>query len=163
MVEKMLALLKKEECSTPTVTIIMNVLYGLLCTNPRVSDVLWFALFTAATLEKDVQLLGVATEDAVHIFEYTEEEEQSLIHVKMIHTADVKVMIVVEYYLVMVQDKEGADELTIACSDLDEDSVKATYAVKKPAPDSIFKIQPGGGVTPCLYFSLGTLHLIEPK
>ena len=53
MVEKMLALLKKEECSTPTVTIIMNVLYGLLCTNPRVSDVLCFALFTAATLEKD--------------------------------------------------------------------------------------------------------------
>jgi hypothetical protein len=28
--------------------------------------------------------------------------------------------------------------------------------VKKPAPDSIFKIQPGGGVTPCLYFSVGT-------
>lgn len=54
MVEKMLALLKKGECSTPTVTILMKVLYGLLCTNPRVSHVLCFALFTAATLEKDV-------------------------------------------------------------------------------------------------------------
>ena len=55
MVEKMLALLKKGECSTPTVTILMKVLYGLLCTNPRVSHVLSFALFTAATLEKDDQ------------------------------------------------------------------------------------------------------------
>ena len=56
-------------------------------------------------------------------------------------------MIVVEYFLVMVQDKEGSDEMIIACSDLDEDAVKATYAVKKPSPDSAFKIQPGGGVT----------------
>ena len=53
MVEKMLALLKKGDCTTPTVTIQMDVLYGLLCTNPRVSDVLCFALFTAATLEVD--------------------------------------------------------------------------------------------------------------
>ena len=33
--------------STP---ILLNVVHGLLCTNPRVTDVLSFALFTAATL-----------------------------------------------------------------------------------------------------------------
>ena len=50
MVEKSLAILKKDECSPPTVTIQMNLLNGLLRTNPRVSDVLCFALFTAASL-----------------------------------------------------------------------------------------------------------------
>jgi hypothetical protein len=121
----------------------------------EISEELEESKVVAATLEKDVQLLGVAMEDAVHIFEYSEEEEQSLVHVKRIQTADVKVMIFVEYFLVMVQDK-GADEMVIACSDLDEDQVKATHAVAKPAPDSDFKIQPGTGVTPCLYFTMGT-------
>lgn len=122
----------------------------------EISEELEESKVVAATLEKDVQLLGVAMEDAVHIFEYSEEEEQSLIHVKRIQTADVKVMIFVEYFLVMVQDKDGSDEMVIACSDLDEDQVKATHAVKKPMPESAFKIQPGTGVTPCLYFTMGT-------
>ena len=38
----------------------------------------------AAALEKDVQLLGVACIDSVHIFEYTEDEENSLNHVARI-------------------------------------------------------------------------------
>lgn len=46
--------------------------------------------------------------------------------------------------------------MVIACSDLDEDEVKATHTVAKPTPDSTFKIQPGTGVTPCLYFTMGT-------
>ena len=33
--------------------ILFKVIHGLLCTSPRVSDVLCFALFTAATLEVD--------------------------------------------------------------------------------------------------------------
>lgn len=94
----------------------------------------------AATLEKDVQLLGVAMDDAVHIFEYSEEEEQSLVHVKKIQTADVKVMIFVEYFLVMVQNPAGSQEMVIACSDLDEDEVKATHTVKKPTPESSLTI-----------------------
>jgi hypothetical protein len=49
-------------------------------------------------------------------------------------------MIFVEYFLVMVQDKAGSDEMVIACSDLDEDEVKATHSVKKPTPESSFKI-----------------------
>lgn len=44
----------------------------------------------------------------------------------------------------------------IACSDLEEDHVKASLTVKKPAPDSAFKIQPGTGVTPCLYYTMAT-------
>ena len=38
----------------------------------------------ATALEKDVQLLGVACVDTVHIFEYTEEAETSLAHVTRI-------------------------------------------------------------------------------
>ena len=49
LVDKLLAVLKKTDLS-PTTGILMNVIYGLLCTNPRVTDVLSFALFTAATL-----------------------------------------------------------------------------------------------------------------
>lgn len=122
----------------------------------EISEELEESRVVAATLEKDVQLLGVAMEDAVHIFEYSEEEEQSLLHVKKTQTADVKVMIFVEYFLIMVQDKEGSDELVIACSDLEEDHVKASLAIKRPAPDSAFKIQPGTGVTPCLYYTMAT-------
>ena len=122
----------------------------------EISEELEESNVVAATLEKDVQLLGVAMEDAVHIFEYSEDEEQSLIHVKRIQTADVKFMIFVEYFLIMVQDKEGTEELIIACSDLDEDHIKASLSVKKPEPNSTFKIQPGTGVTPCLYYTMAT-------
>jgi len=95
----------------------------------EISEELEESRVVAATLEKDVQLLGVATEDAVHIFEYSEEEEQSLSHVKKIQTGDVKVMIFVEYFLVMVQDKVGSEALVFACSDLEEDEIKASLSV----------------------------------
>ena len=49
-------------------------------------------------LEKDVQLLGVACVDKVHIFEYSEEE---LTHVATIDKANVQKVIFVEYILVM--------------------------------------------------------------
>jgi hypothetical protein len=35
----------------------------------------------AFSLEKDVQLVGISCLDAVHIFEYSEDEELSLTHV----------------------------------------------------------------------------------
>ena len=50
LVEKLLAILKKNECSNVTTLTLLNVVHGLLCANPRVTDVLCFALFTAATL-----------------------------------------------------------------------------------------------------------------
>jgi hypothetical protein len=49
-------------------------------------------------MEKDVQLLGVACVDSVHIFEYSEEE---LVHVAKIEKANVMRVIFVEYILVM--------------------------------------------------------------
>jgi hypothetical protein len=49
-------------------------------------------------MEKDVQLLGVACVDSVHIFEYSEEE---LVHVAKIEKANVTRVIFVEYILVM--------------------------------------------------------------
>ena len=54
IVEKLLAILKRLDTSrNPSTTILLKVIHGLLCTSPRVSDVLCFALFTAATLEVD--------------------------------------------------------------------------------------------------------------
>jgi WD40 repeat protein len=46
-------------------------------------------LVIATALEKDVQLLGVACVDTVHIFEYTEEDENSLAHVTKIEQSNV--------------------------------------------------------------------------
>ena len=59
---------------------------------------------TAFALEKDVQLLSVACLTNVHIFEYSEEEENSLTHVAKIEKADIEQLIFVGYYLVMQQN-----------------------------------------------------------
>ncbi len=58
MVEKLLALLKNnseevEARSSSTILTLLNVIHALLCSSPRVTDVLCFALFTAATLKPD--------------------------------------------------------------------------------------------------------------
>ena len=57
LVDKLLGILTKSEKLDAT---LMNVLHGLLCSAPRVTDVLNFALFTASTLtatdEKNVEL-----------------------------------------------------------------------------------------------------------
>eukprot|EP00094_Tigriopus_californicus_P005213 TCALIF_05026-PB protein Name:"Similar to WDFY3 WD repeat and FYVE domain-containing protein 3 (Homo sapiens)" AED:0.04 eAED:0.04 QI:7/0.93/0.68/1/1/1/16/134/3650 len=69
LVEKLLAILKTSECSNGTTLVLLNVIHSLLCSNPRVTDVLCFALFTAATLnpttnieEKSVTLVSDGTE-----------------------------------------------------------------------------------------------------
>ena len=56
LVEKLLTILKKgDDCSNATTLTLLNVIHALLCSNPRVSDVLCFALFTAATLNTSSQ------------------------------------------------------------------------------------------------------------
>ena len=55
MVEKLLAILRSSECTGSITPILMNVVRGLLCSNPRVKDVLCFALFTAATLSERIR------------------------------------------------------------------------------------------------------------
>ncbi len=69
LVEKLLSILKKSESSNATTLTLLNVVHALVCTNPRVTDVLCFALFTAATLsptanadEKAVKLMADGTE-----------------------------------------------------------------------------------------------------
>ena len=63
LVEKLLVILKKSESSSSTTLTLLNVLHALLCSSPRVTDVLCFVQFTAATLltavedEKTVQLV----------------------------------------------------------------------------------------------------------
>ncbi len=51
LVEKLLSVLRSSSCSPSSVPTLLNVVYALLATSPRVTDVLCFALFTAATLD----------------------------------------------------------------------------------------------------------------
>jgi len=62
LVEKLLVILKKSEGSSTTTLTLLNVLHALLCTSPRVTDVLCFTQFTAATL-----LTKVENESAVNL------------------------------------------------------------------------------------------------
>lgn len=78
-------------------------------------------------LEKDVQLLGVASVDSVHIFEYSEEE---LTLVAKVEKASVVRVIFVEYILVMAQD-EGS-QMNLMCYDLESESVTASLKIDKP-------------------------------
>ena len=78
-------------------------------------------------LEKDVQLLGVACVDKVHIFEYSEEE---LTHVAAIDKANVQKVIFVEYILVMAQDE--TTKVNLMCYDLETESVTSTIQIDKP-------------------------------
>ena len=50
LVEKLLVILKKSEGASSTTLTLLNVLHALLCTSPRVTDVLCFSQFTAATI-----------------------------------------------------------------------------------------------------------------
>ena len=61
LVEKLLVILKKSEGSSTTTLTLLNVLHALLCTSPRVTDVLCFTQFTAATLRTKVDNEGVVT------------------------------------------------------------------------------------------------------
>lgn len=56
----------------------------------------------AFALEKDVQLLGVACVDTVHIFQYNEEEEISLEHLTQIAQQGIVNLLVVESQIIMV-------------------------------------------------------------
>ena len=51
LVEKLLVILKKSEGSSSTTLTLLNVLHALLCSSPRVTDVICFVQFTAATLQ----------------------------------------------------------------------------------------------------------------
>ena len=55
LVEKLLVILKKSQSSSTTTLTLLNVFHALLCTSPRVTDVLGFVQFTAATLTTPVE------------------------------------------------------------------------------------------------------------
>jgi hypothetical protein len=59
LVEKLLAILKKSEGASTTTLTLLNVLHALLCTSPRVTDVLCFTQFTAATLRSRLDNEGL--------------------------------------------------------------------------------------------------------
>ena len=62
LVEKLLVILKKSESSSSTTLTLLNVLHALLCSSPRVTDVICFVQFTAATL-----LTGVEDEKTIDL------------------------------------------------------------------------------------------------
>ena len=112
----------------------------------------------AFALEKDVQLLGVACTDTVHIFEYAEEEATSLSHVARIDKAHVAQLVFVEYILVMVQepadqnDQDQQAEVTIMCYDLESGGVTGATRIQKASNTSRVLVEPGNE---CVYFVAG--------
>jgi hypothetical protein len=75
----------------------------------------------AFAVEKDVQLLGVVCVDSVHIFEYSEEEEQenSLSHVLCIHQSNVTQIVFVDYHIIMERKVKGENKVELLCYDPD--------------------------------------------
>ncbi len=60
LVEKLLSILRTSSSSPASVPTLLNVVHALLAASPRVTDVLCFALFTAATL-------GSSDDDESHL------------------------------------------------------------------------------------------------
>ena len=67
----------------------------------------------AFSLEKDVQLVGVACRCNVHVFEYSEEADNSLVHMANVPVKDINQLVFVESMLVMLK-KEGSN-LIVSC------------------------------------------------
>ena len=87
VIEKLLSILKQmESTSNPSIQTLLKVVHGLLCTSPRVSDVLCFALFTAAQVneaEQDEKLHDLKlNEDGTDILEGPIEKPEMMENVK---------------------------------------------------------------------------------
>lgn len=107
---------------------------------------------TAFALEKDVQLLSVACLTNVHIFEYSEEEENSLTHVAKIEKADIEQLIFVGYYLVMQQNLKEQKQIQIMCYDPDSEETKGSTLIDASKCEKVI-LQTGNE---CVYFGAGT-------
>jgi hypothetical protein len=106
----------------------------------------------AFVVEKDVQLLGVSCVDAVHIFEFSEEDDSnSLTHVIKIDKINVTKLIFVQYILTMIQN-EGS-ELNVMCYDLESESITAETKIERSSESPHILIESG---EECLYFVNGT-------
>lgn len=94
--------------------------------------------------------------DAVHIFEFSEEDNSnSLTHVTKIDEDTKKPftkLIFVQYILAMIQD-EGT-HLNIMCFDLESESITSQTKIEKPSESSKILIESGDD---CLYFVAGTM------
>ena len=113
----------------------------------------------AFTLEKDVQLMGVAFEDCVHVFEFDEEageEETGLSYVTKLEMPNVTKMIFVEYHLVLMQ--EDGVNVTLGCADLDSASVENTETIVKPSEDAKIILRSGVDATDTasIYYATGS-------
>ena len=104
----------------------------------------------AFALEKDVMLVSVACMTQVHVFEYTEEEEQSLAHVATIPNPDITEIVFVDYILVMVQDLK--DHIKIMCWDPDTENTAGSIEVEGGGSTKAL-IQAG---SECIYFTAGS-------
>lgn len=113
----------------------------------------------AFTLEKDVQLMGVAFDDCVHVFEFDEEvgdEETGLSYVTKLDMSNVSKMIFVEYHLVLMQ--EDGTTVTLGCADLDSASVEKAEVITKANAEAKLVIRSGVDATDlaAIYFANGT-------
>ena len=68
----------------------------------EISDELEETSIVSFITEKDLQLLSIACEDSVHIFDYSDESGFILNHVKKLQIPNVKQLIFDEFTLVMI-------------------------------------------------------------
>lgn len=108
----------------------------------------------AFALEKDVQLLGVVCVDAVHIFEYSEDEENSLSHVTCVPQPGVSKLVFVDYHIVMEKKVKDQDVIELLCYDPDGASIKGQLQIEVNNTQKLV-IEPG---SECIYVAAGT-HL----
>jgi hypothetical protein len=106
----------------------------------------------AFALEKDVQLLGVVCIDTVHIFEYSEDEENSLSHVTCVAQPDVNKIVFVDYHIVMEKKVKEQDFVELLCYDPDGASIKGQLQIDVNSAQKLV-IEPG---SECIYVAAGT-------
>lgn len=100
-------------------------------------------------LEKDVQLFSVSCMTSVHVFEYSEEEENSLTHVATIPVAEVTQLLFVDYILVMVQPGERC--INFNSWDPDSEGIKSKLVFETDFKQLFLE-----SGSECFYFAAGT-------
>ena len=84
-----------------------------------------------------MQLLSVACARNVHLFEYSEEDENRLVHVANIPQPDVTQLAFVDYILVMVQEKPAEEQVKLLCYDPEAEAVEAETTIARAADQKV--------------------------
>jgi hypothetical protein len=82
----------------------------------------------AFSLEKDLQIVGVACKCNVHVFGYDENNDVSLEYIANVPKSDITQLVFVETFLVMLQN-EGTN-LTVSCFNFEEEKTSESLVIE---------------------------------